>query len=70
MYLYLYFNDGHCERHFVVKVSDLSRVKSRFLYFETPNDAEGKGTCIERDKLICFVVSRYRVANYDKHCEV
>ena len=48
----LYVDDTH-ESIIVKRVSDISN-KSRFFYYEQPNDERGKGTSIEKSKIKCF----------------
>lgn len=52
--LTLLYEDKTVEGIVVKRFSDLSRTKSKFLYYEKPYDLPGKGTCVERDKVACF----------------
>jgi len=66
MYLYILFADGRCEMKVIKMFSDLSHTKSSFYYYEEPADVPGKGTCINRDDIGCFVVSAFRRYDYEK----
>ena len=57
MTLYIFFNDGRIEKHIIKRFSDLSQTKSRFYYYEEPNDEWGKGTTFKREDISCFEIS-------------
>lgn len=69
MYLYIFFVDGRIEKHRVKRFTDLSQTKSKYYYYEEPNDIKGKGKTFPREAIQCFEVSPYELPDWEKHLD-
>ena len=67
MYLYILFNNDKIEKHVIKNFSDLSQTKSRFYYYEEPNDMIGKGKTFLREEISCFEISAFPLEIWEKH---
>ena len=66
MHLYILYNDDNMEHHVITRFSDISTKKSRFYYYEKPNDEYGKGTTFRREDIKCFEILQYPSKEYEK----
>lgn len=66
MYLYIWFVDGRIEKHRIKRFYDASQTKSKFYYYEEPNDEKGKGKAFLRDSIHCFEVSPWELPDWEK----
>ena len=66
MHLHILFADGHEEAYLVRQFSNISETKSKFYYYEKPNDEQGKGVCIKRESVDCFELTYYATKEWQK----
>ena len=69
MFLYIFYNDKRIEKKTIKRFSDLSQTKSKFYYYEEPNDIKGKGTTFKREDISCFEISPYPLYDWDEEIE-
>ena len=69
MTLYILFKNDRIEKHIIKRFSDLSQTKSRFYYYEEPNNEHGKGTCFKREEINCFEISPWPLNEWEKELE-
>lgn len=59
------FADGKVEKHIVKRFSDLFQTKSKYYYYEEPNDEKGKGKMILREDIKCFEISPFPLREWE-----